>query len=69
MADTPKKRNWTIGGIIGIACIVLGFYFLIQADYRPTAGGTDTYNILAGICFAAFVGLIIYAFAATKKGQ
>jgi len=65
--ETGKKPNYTIGGIVAIAAIVLGFYFLIGADYRPTGGGTDVYNILAGLCFAVFVGLVIYAFAAGKK--
>lgn len=67
MATEPKKRDWTVPGIIGIAVFVFAWVAWAISEYRPTAKGQITWEWISGICFGIFVGMIVYAFVATNR--
>ena len=59
-----NKKNNAVG-ILGIALLVIGFFFLISAD--SLFGGYDWAYWVAGICLLGFAGLIIYNMVKPKR--
>lgn len=64
---SQNKKNYTVAGIIGIAVFVFGWIAWIVSEYRPTASGQRAWEVIAFLCFAAFVGLIIMAFVKDNR--
>lgn len=58
-----NKKNNAVA-ILGIAGLVLGFFFLISAD--GLFGGASWAYWASGITFAVFIGLIVLQFAKSK---